>query len=472
MSFAPVITPTGIIAPSYADILASLKGSMRSIFGSDIYLEPDSQDGQMLAIVATAIKDNNDSIIAAYLAFSPATAQGIGLSTVVKINGIRRLVASNSQVILLIVGQAGTRILSGQAADAAGNRWLLPDEVIIPPEGEINATATAVEAGSVAASPNTITTIVTPTRGWQSVTNPNAASPGEPVEDDATLRQRQAVSTQIPALSVKGAILGAIKNIIGVNRAYIYENDSDVTDSDGIPSHSISCVVEGGDAQTIGNAIARYKTPGTGTYGSTEITAYDPLGVPNLIYFFELFLVQVRTIVNLRALTGYVSTTGDAIAASLAEWMNTLDIGQDVALNKLWSPVNLTGDAAIDATGFTQLQLDPLGKTYNALSIYQARSDMVITGGPYSNPAVIINVQNPDDFVEGGSIMVALDNGTFLTTTVTNIAGTAITMANAIPAGREAVDGAFVYVAGDLTILFNEAAAAATPANTTINVVV
>lgn len=469
MSLAPVITSAGIVAPTYAEILASLQGSMRSIYGSDIYIDPDSQDGQMLAIIATAIHDSNDAIIAAYNSFAPTTAQGTGLSNLVKLNGIRRLVPTNSQAVVTIVGVAGTLIQFGQVADVLNQRWSLPPTVLIPNTGTIDVTAIAVDPGDIQASPGTITQIATPVRGWQTVTNAGSATPGQPVEDDATLRQRQAVSTAIPALSVLDAILGGIKNLTGVGRAFIYENATGAPDANGIPGHTICAVVEGGDVQAIASTIALYKTPGTGTFGTESQTVIDPAGISSVIHFDVLVLVDMAVLVLVTAETGFVSTTGELIAASVAEWMNTLAIGQDSQLNKLWSPVNLTGDAATTATGQTQAQLDALGNTYNATAIYQARSDMVIQDGPFAATATVIHVTNPANYTNGKLIAVTLDNGDLLLTSVVGVAGVAVTMANAIPAGRSAVNGALVYVSGDVTIAFNEAAAG-DPEDVTIEV--
>ncbi len=104
MAITCTIDQNGITVPAYADILTYLKDAYRTIYGADVYLEPDSQDGQLLAIFAAAINDANAMAAAVYNAFSPATAQGVGLSSVVKINGIARAVASFSTVDVLIVG--------------------------------------------------------------------------------------------------------------------------------------------------------------------------------------------------------------------------------------------------------------------------------------------------------------------------------------------------------------------------------
>ncbi|MCZ3294308.1 phage baseplate protein, partial [Acinetobacter baumannii] len=86
------------------------------------------------------------------------------------------------------------------------------------------------------------------------MTNPSAAVPGQPVELDAQLRQRQTISTALPSLTVFEGTLGAVASITGVERLKGYENDSGAPDTNGIPAHSISLVVQGGDATAIAQA--------------------------------------------------------------------------------------------------------------------------------------------------------------------------------------------------------------------------
>lgn len=454
-------TPNGPVAPTYATILATLQDAFRSIYGNDIYIDDDSQDGQLIAIYASSIKNANDSAIAAYNNQSPATAQGVGLSTVVKINGIARLVPTNGQVVQRVVGQVGQRINDGLVANpnTTGQQWALPAVVIIPPAGFIDVTATALDAGNIAAETGTLTYIVNPQRGWQSTTNISAATPGEPVEVDATLRKRQASSTALPALSVKDALVGAIKALAGVGRATVYENDTSTTDADGIPEHSVSAVVEGGDVQAIGDTIELYKTPGTGTYGDIAVDVVDPKGLPNVINFFELTLVTMGVLAYLTAETGYVSTTGDLVTAALSAWFNGLDIGQDSQLNKLWSPVNLSGDVAVNTSGQTQEQLDVLSNTYNPTALYQARlDDMVLTLLTAAGNNTF-HVGDAANYAIGSLVAIVLDDGSILRTVVTNKVGLVLTTLANVPGGRTAPIGKVVYVSGDVNLLFNEAAA-------------
>lgn len=238
-----------------------------------------------------------------YNAFSPSTAQGTGLSSVVKINGILRALPSYSSVDLRLIGQAGTTIINGNASDENNQQWNLAETVVIPPSGEITVTATADAIGAVPAQAGSIANMGTPTRGWQSVTNPLAAVEGAPIESDADLRRRQSVSTALPSLTVLDGMIGAVASLNGVTRYKAYENDTSLTNEHGIPSHRASLVVEGGDAQAIGDAIIAKKTPGTGTYGTIQVSAVDAFCITHLISFFRPTIVPATVTMQVKALS-------------------------------------------------------------------------------------------------------------------------------------------------------------------------
>ena len=351
------VDATGFHYPDYPTVLEQLKDEYRTIYGNDVYLEADSQDGQWVAVMALAIFDTMQVAASVYNSFSPLTAQSDALSRNVKINGIRRRVATYSQVDLRIVGQVGTTINNGQAEDTLGQKWNLPASVTIPVGGEITVTAQAADIGDVSAAAGTITKIATPTLGWQTVNNAAAATVGDPVETDAELRRRQTFSTALPSLTVLDGTIGAVASVPGVTRFRGYENDSDVTDANGIPAHSIAIVAEGGDQQAIGDAIAVKKTPGTGTYGTTTVTTYDQYGLPNLINFFRPTPAVIGVEVTIQALTGYTTGFADLIAAAVAASIQALEIGDDVLITKLYVPANLPGQAAGATFDITQLRI-------------------------------------------------------------------------------------------------------------------
>lgn len=370
-TLGPTVTRTGITAPAYADILASLQFSFYGIYGSDAVLTSDSQDGEFLAIMASAINDSNNAVIAAYNSFSPVTAQGVALSSNVKINGLQREVATNSQIVQTVAGTAGTIITNGIVGDDLNlnTQWALPAKVTIPDSGTIDVTAISTTQGSTAAAEGTLTNILTPTRGWQSTTNANAATPGAPVESDATLRQRQSISTALPALSVFDGILAAVANIPGVERYFGYENATGSTDGNGIPAHSICIVVEGGDTIDIAQTILDKKTPGTGTYGGTSEVVFDQYGIASTINFDVLTLTTIYVSITITALANYLSSTAPLIQQAVAAYVSGLQVGEKVYYSRLFSPANLNGTSAVVATGLSQAQLDALSSTFDITAL-------------------------------------------------------------------------------------------------------
>jgi len=339
------LTENGILVPDYADILQELKIQFWQIYGSDADLDANSPDGQWVAVLAQIIYDAGLLAQAAYQGFSPATAQGVQLSSVVKINGLKRDVSTNSTVNVVVTGAEGTQILNGVIGDNQnlGTKWSLPASVVIDNTGAVTVTATCTAVGAVSAAANTLVNILTPTQNWQSVTNPQSATLGAPNESDSQLRVRQSNSTSIPALSVLDSVTASVAAVTGVQRVAPYENDNDIADSNGLPPHSISMVVSGGDATDIANAIAIKKTPGTRAYGSTIITIIDPAGVPNSIGFYELTNIELVFEVDIHALTGFISTTESAIQDAVVAFINALAIGEDSYLTRLYVPANLGG---------------------------------------------------------------------------------------------------------------------------------
>lgn len=340
-TLAPTIDATGITAPAYSDIYQSLIASFQAIYGSAIYIDPDSQDGQWLAILASAINDSNQAAIACFQAFSPTYSQGGGLSSLVKINGLSRNVSSYSTAVGNVIGVAGTLVSGGIVVDINGNKWALPASVTVPIGGSIAVTVTAVNPGSLIAPIGTINKIYNPQFGWQSFTSTTDAIPGAPVEDDPTLRARQAISTSLPALGIKESIVAAIGNVPGVTRYQVYENDGGTTDANGVPAHTLSAVVLGGTVANLTAAIASKKAPGIQTYGSTSGTVYDQYGLPVTINYFVLALVPIYYAVTIKALPGYVSTTGIALQQALVDFTNALSIGEDIYTSQAQAAASL-----------------------------------------------------------------------------------------------------------------------------------
>ena len=338
LGLSATVTAQGISAPDYQTILTKVTGFFQQIYGSDAYLEPDSKDGQMVALVALAIHDANNTAIAVYNSYSPSTALTDALSRNVKINGIARKGETRSTVDLVLTGTTGTTITNGSVRDDNGIVWNLPATTTI--DGN-PVTATCNTPGAVAALAGTITKINTPTRGGVSVNNPTAATVGTAAETDAELRIRQTQSVALPSLTPFDAVDGALANIAGVTRHKLYENDTGTVDVNGLPAHSISAIVDGGDATTIAQTIRGKKGQGVATYGTTTVQVPDYYGNPHNISFSRPVDVPVYVAITLRVFTGYTSQIGEDIKKAVSDYINSLKIGDSVLLSRIYSPANL-----------------------------------------------------------------------------------------------------------------------------------
>ena len=196
--FAPYVDDAGLHVPTYNDIRDDLLAKFQEIYGNDLYLGNDSQDYQMISAFALKTYDTIQLLQIVYNNHSPKTAVGTGLSSLVKLNGIRRKAASYSTCVLTLTGKPGTVIAAGVAEDDQRRKWELPQDIKFESES-LEVTARCRDIGAIEAPVGTITKISNPQYGWLAVTNKVPAVKGRAVETDEELRRRQELSTAVPS---------------------------------------------------------------------------------------------------------------------------------------------------------------------------------------------------------------------------------------------------------------------------------
>lgn len=363
--FSPYIDGTGMHIPLYQDILSELISNMQQIFGSDIYIDQDSQDYQQIAIFARVIYDSFNLALLAYNNRTPKDAIGIGLDNMVALAGIQRKPATASTVVLTITGDDGTVIKNGEAADANGNYWELPDEVTIPSNGTIDVTATSKKKGSVAALPNTITRVITPVYGWLSVTNKQASSSGIDVETDYELRGRYSLSILGPSSSIFESLQESLTAIPGVTRVRGYENDTSATSTGteppnvpaGIPPHTVSFVVEGGDDIDVATELYLKKTPGCGTFGTTNVKLQSVTGNVFTINFYRPTYTNLKVKITIRELDGYTPDYVTKMKEAVSKYITDMAIAE-TAYNSVLISVALDAMNSKNYPAYTILKVE------------------------------------------------------------------------------------------------------------------
>lgn len=335
--FTPYIDSAGLHIPTYIDIRDDLIEQAKSIYGQDIYLENDSMDYQYISAFALKTYDTLQALQYVYNNRSPSTAIGSALDGIVKINGIQRKAASYSTCEVTLTGIANTVITNGIVADTASYEWALPATTKIGVGGSVSVTATCQTIGEITATIGTITTIVTPTHGWISVTNTSASVTGNPVELDAELRSRQAISVELPSQTLLGGTAAGIASISNVSRYRVYENDTNVNDANLLPPHSITTIVEGGTDEDIAQQIFARKNPGCYTNGDVVVYVSEAItGQSVPIRFYRPTYVPIYVTVNIKPLNGYTTSKIDDIKNNVATYLNSLQIGNGIPISSLW----------------------------------------------------------------------------------------------------------------------------------------
>ncbi len=285
------INGAGLQIKTLAEITADLKAGMQTIYGSDINVEQNSPDGQLIGIFAQAAEDNLEVLLDGYNGFAVESAYGIVLDQRVALNGItRRAGTYTTTPVDITVNQALTLLGLDELEtdptaqvftikDEAGNQWLLEATEVFSGAGTETLTFRAAEVGAVEVTANTITNQVTTVLGVTAVNNPTTVgtSAGVNEETDAELKIRHARSFKLASTGPADAVEAALLQVDQVADAIVIENDTNGT-VDGTGAHSIWCVVRGPAAAPadIAQAIYSKKAPGCGMRGGNEYDVVRP----------------------------------------------------------------------------------------------------------------------------------------------------------------------------------------------------
>lgn len=362
-----IIDANGLQTKTLAEIKAEILNGTADypgylqIYGPDINVGPNSPDGQQVNIVAQATIDVLELLAQVYTSFDPDQAIGTVLDQRCAINGVvRRGATYTQQVVQVTVDRALT--LPGldtapsapfTVADSAGNQFQLVNAYSFGAPGTQSLTFQAAALGPVETVIGTITQIVTTTLGVTGVNNSAAAaSVGIAEETDAALRIRRANSVSLPSRGYLEGLLGALIDIDGVTQAVVLENDTNATDVNGIPGHSIWCIVAGGANDAIAQAIYRKRNAGCGMKGAVSVDVLQIDGTEFEVLFDRPTAVDLYIEADIVAITGAVDLVyiAQQLAARLSYNIGqAADTASIVALIKEIAPnASVSGEGVSD----------------------------------------------------------------------------------------------------------------------------
>lgn len=133
--------------------------------------------------------------------------------------------------------------------------------------------------GEVVLPNGSITKVVSNVTGLKSVINAIDPDLGRQQETDAELRlsfvQKRYNAASAQAEAIESYILSEVDDTKAVR---VYENATDVTDSEGRPPHSVEVVVDGGNTDEIAKAILKKKSGGIYTVGTIRSSVLGKYG--------------------------------------------------------------------------------------------------------------------------------------------------------------------------------------------------
>lgn len=178
------------------------------------------------------------------------------------------------------------------------------------------------------------------------------AEPGRNIETDEELRiRREELLRGIGSGSLE-AIRSRLLLLEDAIQVFIFENDEDVVDINGLPPHSFEVVVSGSTEQAIADEIFASKPIGIDTYGSISKSVEDSQGFFHTIEFSRPTDVDIYIDVTIQIDAGDYPIDGDdQVKAALVAEGDQLLVGEDIiALRYKAIPLDIAG--VIDVTVF------------------------------------------------------------------------------------------------------------------------
>jgi hypothetical protein len=382
------LTGAGFDIKTRDAILSDMEGKQLAGISPSLDLQPTDPIGQINGIVADEAFALWQVGLALYDGMDPDEAVDDQLTGLALITGTVRAPSTKTQVIAVDVNvdtgtyPAGTMFASVQGTNNVSLFVNKSDVVNAGATTTIDADFEAVNAGPVQCLAGTLTVIAQPLSGWNSVTNPADGVIGSNIETDSALRIRReeelSAAGATTASAIKADVLIQMQppttTAVTASCTVLY-NDSDATDSDGLPAHSVEVIARSvgatsGDDTLLATLILNQKAAGIGTYSGngTYKDVTDSQENVERVYYTRPTDVPLTVVITVLIDSRFYPSNGDdLVKAALVLYANgpngfdgEYQPGVDVYLNSLKSSVfvipALPGsgvEGVVDVTAFT-----------------------------------------------------------------------------------------------------------------------
>lgn len=280
MNLFNYIAETGVIVPDTSQIRSEIEDYMRTQFGNDLNLEPETPQGVLITALTLAVDGmaRNNAKLANQI--NPMMSSGVFLDSLSALFGTFREARTRSIITdVKLTGRPGTIIpLGSQARSIMGDLFETTKVVILDDKGKASVDFRAMEYGEIECAVGQLDSIATSVLGWETVYNDNQAILGQLEESDLSLKRRRALTLARNNISTNEAIISSLYDLEGVHSLSYLENytDKELTlRGKKLKPHSVYICIHGGVDEEIAQALKDNKTLGGGYNGEHEVTIVD-----------------------------------------------------------------------------------------------------------------------------------------------------------------------------------------------------
>lgn len=364
------ITEKGFQRLTYEEILALQTERAKLLFGEDIDVSENSTFGKILRLYCLDAADNQEMAEGVYLSAFPHSARGASLDRLCPIASISRNPATHAQHEITISGSAGTRINMGFLVSAGDVVFHTLNSYRIDSNGTVKAIVECNDAGVVGnVAVGSINSIVNPVANITGITHESVVESGQDEETDNALRARFDTALSGSGSGSADAIRGAVMRVQGVESCMVEENDTDEI-VDGIPPHSIRCIVyPTTNYVAIANAVFEKKPVGIATVGTFGVPIYDVAGNEHMVWLAATTEIAIKVRCTISTNSRYTEESLQKIKDNIVEKLSSYTNGQDVTSTSLYGAVYAT-DGIEDVTSLT-ISSDGVTYSTDTISISQ-----------------------------------------------------------------------------------------------------
>ncbi len=336
------LSELGFEPKTFEEIQSDVKARLRTYFGTGTETDTDSTVMNLVNPLLIEIEEGWEGASEVYGVMNPNAAEGAALDNIGSITNTPRLEGEQSTVLMEAEGTEGASIPQyfKRSVQDSGAIFQTTEAHELPEVGSqpYEFTMTALEDGPIAAIAGTVTIGSLPS-GVTTMTNSEDAEVGSYDETDEEYRVARPTRLSAIAGGTVVSIRNALLTIDDVTAATVFENDTDYTDDEGLPPHSIRPLVLGGDDQDIWDMLGVKKGAGTYTYGSEVGTYTDPVDDQEFTMRFDrVTSIDIYVAVDITEIDDNYPATGDQDIED-AILALTWDVGEDIILPRLQNAV-------------------------------------------------------------------------------------------------------------------------------------